>query len=118
MLTNLSDRLKSYLAQLATRRLISGCLAALYVPSVSKAVDASDNPQIYQLLTGEPLVPSDMTEDDGDHLGWIMALAGDGFKEHIRMALPSKIQEDLFNEDGTSDLVLRSLVCYCPRFDN
>jgi len=55
----------------------------------------------YQLLTGEPLVPSNITEeadDDNDQLGWIMAMASDRIKES--MALKSKHRDEFFTDEG------------------
>jgi len=52
----------------------------------------------YQLLTGEPLVPSKMTEDDNDQLAWMMAMAGDCVNK--TMALESERRDEFFYEDG------------------
>jgi len=55
----------------------------------------------YQLLTGQPLVAPDVTEDDSEQLGWVMAMAGDRVKETI--ALKSARRDEFFNADGIFD---------------
>ena len=57
-------------------------------------------PQTYQLLTAEPLVPSTITEDDNDQLGWVMAMTRDFIKETI--ALKSERRDEFFTDDGSS----------------
>ncbi|KDR85808.1 hypothetical protein GALMADRAFT_234899 [Galerina marginata CBS 339.88] len=52
----------------------------------------------YQLLTGEPLVPAAIAEDDNDQLGWVMGLTRDRIKEAI--ALKSKNRDDFFTDEG------------------
>ncbi|KAH9474487.1 Serine/threonine-protein kinase SRPK [Psilocybe cubensis] len=53
---------------------------------------------VYQLLTGDPLVLPEKTEDEGDHLAWIQAMVQDRFKREL--AIRSPVRECFFAEDG------------------
>ncbi|KDR68141.1 hypothetical protein GALMADRAFT_272755 [Galerina marginata CBS 339.88] len=50
---------------------------------------------VYQLLTGEPLVPVGRTQSDADQLGWLVAMSGDSLNPESALSKP-----EVFDKDG------------------
>lgn len=82
------------------RRWTFGCLVAVYVSSFPNCTDILitfySSPQAYELLTGNPLVPADISEDDGKLIGWLMSMTG----ERIEL-FESQLGNEFFDENGT-----------------
>lgn len=60
--------------------------------------------QTYELLTGSPLVPLETAEDDGEQLGWMIAMGGGSISKN--MAQKSKNRSEFFNDDGKPSLLI------------
>ncbi|KAF5323173.1 hypothetical protein D9619_013736 [Psilocybe cf. subviscida] len=54
----------------------------------------------FELISGEPLVPPEKTEDEGDQLAWLQAMTKDVIKREMALRSPDGVRQCFFADNG------------------